>query len=146
MNLVLSDTQEFRATKKSLKAARTSKLSGSEVVPPIREERRTLGLVILRGEHVVSVSVEAGPSNADPAARLTGSLGNSNTASSFSAGTASAASQSQGFAKPINRPARNPLQGPARTSATAFFGGGNGAPGSGNAPPGFQPPPGFGGR
>lgn len=145
MNIVLSDTLEFRATKKSLKAARASKASGSDSIPPIREERRTLGLVILRGEHVVSISVEAGPTNIDPSARLTGtSIGINNNAAGVSGVAA------QGFAKPINRPARNALQGPARTSASAFFGaggsGGNSNAGHGGVPPGFQPPPGFGGR
>ncbi|ORY37419.1 Sm-like ribonucleo protein [Rhizoclosmatium globosum] len=44
MNLVLSDCEEFR------------KLKGST-----KEEKRTLGLVVLRGETVVSMSVESGP-------------------------------------------------------------------------------------
>lgn len=46
MNLVLSDTEEFRTQNKS----------GNQV-------KRTLGLVILRGETVVSVTVEAPPTN-----------------------------------------------------------------------------------
>lgn len=46
MNLVLSETEEFRVTKKT-KA----------------EQQRPLGLVILRGETVVSCSVEAPPVN-----------------------------------------------------------------------------------
>ncbi|KAJ3005331.1 UNVERIFIED_CONTAM: hypothetical protein HDU68_004654 [Siphonaria sp. JEL0065] len=44
MNLVLSDCEEFR------------KLKGSS-----KEEKRTLGLVVLRGETVVSMSIEAPP-------------------------------------------------------------------------------------
>lgn len=53
MNLVLSECQEFRTQKK----------------PPHNEATRTLGLVILRGETVVSVSVESPPPT-DPSARL----------------------------------------------------------------------------
>lgn len=53
MNLVLSDTEEFRVVKNS----------GNEV-------KRTMGLVILRGETVVSVTVEAPPTN-EPARAAT---------------------------------------------------------------------------
>ncbi|KAJ2986774.1 hypothetical protein HDV02_006573, partial [Globomyces sp. JEL0801] len=49
MNLVLSDTQETRKIKSK---------SPSE---PDRFEKRTLGLVILRGETIISLSIESGP-------------------------------------------------------------------------------------
>lgn len=49
MNLVLGDTVEYRRVK-------AKKGSGSNEV---REERRTLGLILLRGENVVSLQVEA---------------------------------------------------------------------------------------
>jgi len=54
MNLVLADCEEFRRVKPKKKAGE------GEVGPP-QEMKRTLGLVILRGETVVSLSVEGPP-------------------------------------------------------------------------------------
>lgn len=54
MNLVLSDAQEFRTIK-------SKDLS--------REEKRTLGLIIIRGEWIISITVE-GPPPSDPRERL----------------------------------------------------------------------------
>jgi small nuclear ribonucleoprotein B and B' len=52
MNLVLGDTEEFRKIKNKGKVA--TGIAG-------REEKRSLGLVILRGETIVALSVEAPP-------------------------------------------------------------------------------------
>ncbi|KAF8159755.1 hypothetical protein B0H34DRAFT_654520 [Crassisporium funariophilum] len=53
MNLVIADCEEFRRV-------RPKKKAGEETAPE-QEMKRTLGLVILRGETVVSISVEGPP-------------------------------------------------------------------------------------
>jgi small nuclear ribonucleoprotein B and B' len=53
MNLVLADCEEFRRV-------RPKKKAGEETAPE-QEMKRTLGLIILRGETVVSISVEGPP-------------------------------------------------------------------------------------
>lgn len=63
MNLVLSDSDEFRRTKSS----KTKAQQKPDV--PVSEEKRSLGLIILRGEWICSVTVE-GPPPADPRDRL----------------------------------------------------------------------------
>mmetsp|Transcript_23581 Transcript_23581/g.29718 ORF Transcript_23581/g.29718 Transcript_23581/m.29718 type:complete len:164 (-) Transcript_23581:8-499(-) len=51
LNLVLSDTEEFRTMRKGSRAN----------VIEERQEKRNLGLIILRGENVVSIAVEGPP-------------------------------------------------------------------------------------
>jgi small nuclear ribonucleoprotein B and B' len=53
MNLVLADCEEFRTIKFKNKGKKRSADDG--------EEKRTLGLVILRGEQIISISIEAPP-------------------------------------------------------------------------------------
>lgn len=70
MNLVLADTEEFRRVKrKATKAAAAPGASSSSAPPVESEEKRTLGLTIVRGAHIISLSVES-PPPADPSARL----------------------------------------------------------------------------
>jgi len=66
MNLVLADTEEFRRIKR--KQQKTG-APGSTTQTVEQEEKRTLGLTIVRGAQVVSLSVES-PPPADPSARL----------------------------------------------------------------------------
>jgi small nuclear ribonucleoprotein B and B' len=54
MNLVLADCEEFRRV-------RPKKKQGEAEAGPPQDMKRTLGLVILRGETVVSLSVEGPP-------------------------------------------------------------------------------------
>lgn len=54
MNLVLADCEEFRKV-------RPKKKAGEGDAGPPQDMKRTLGLVILRGEAVVSLSVEGPP-------------------------------------------------------------------------------------
>lgn len=54
MNLVLAECEEFRRVRPKKKAGETE-------AGPEQEMKRTLGLVILRGETVVSISVEGPP-------------------------------------------------------------------------------------
>lgn len=58
MNLVLADTEEARITKKSYRELAKNKTNGQVKVS---EEKRFLGLLILRGEQVVSLTIKSGP-------------------------------------------------------------------------------------
>lgn len=145
MNVVLADTEEFRRIKR-----KPAKAAASQA-PTITEEKRALGLIILRGLHIVSLSVE-GPPPADPSTRL-------------GAAPQGVAAAGPGIARPAGRglpfmpgpappggfAAMGGLQGPMKNvglgqgppgGPPAGFGGppGGGFPG---APPGFQGPPGF---
>ncbi|KAK2007246.1 Sm-like ribonucleoprotein [Colletotrichum eremochloae] len=145
MNLVLADTEEFRRVKirqNKPAAPGASSASGQTIE---KEEKRTLGLTIVRGAHIVSLSVESEPP-ADPSARL---------GKSAPGGIASTLTAGPGVARPAGRgaaPAPPSLAGPAAGVGSApppGFPGFPGAPpfaGRGAPPPGFPgafPPPGF---
>lgn len=128
MNLVLADTEEFRRIKQ-----RNKKPTGAPgAAPPADveiDEKRTLGLLIVRGAHIVSLTVE-GPPPADPSARLgTSAPGGPVGGAALSAGPGISRPAPGGRGAPIG------LTGPA-----AGVGGPAGFPG---APGGF---PGFPGR
>lgn len=126
MNLVLADTEEFRRVKRKQNKPSAPGASSSAGQVIEQEEKRTLGLTIVRGAHIVSLSVES-PPPADPSARLGKSGGG--VASTLTAGPGVARPAGRGAAAPIS------LAGPAA--------------GVGGAPPpfpGFPGAPGFPGR
>lgn len=61
LNLVMSETEEYRNL--------TSKSNLTNVIEE-RQEKRLLGLIILRGENVVSIAVEGPPPNDNKRAKL----------------------------------------------------------------------------
>lgn len=94
MNLVLADTEEFRRVKRKAPKTSTAPGASSSAAPLVEtEEKRALGLTIVRGAHIISLSVES-PPPADPAARL-GASAPGGAASALSAGT--------GIARPAGR-------------------------------------------
>ncbi|KAH7163287.1 small nuclear ribonucleoprotein [Dactylonectria estremocensis] len=144
MNLVLADTEEFRRVKRKQNKLAAPGASGSSAQTIESEEKRTLGLTIVRGAHIISLSVES-PPPADPSARL---------GKTAPGGIPSALAAGPGVARPAGRGAAPPsLAGPAAGVGGApppGFPGFPGAPGfpggRGAPPPGFPgsfPPPGF---
>ena len=133
MNLVLADTEEFRRVKR--KAAKGPQAPGATPAAMVEaEEKRTLGLTIVRGTQIVSCSVD-GPPPADPSSRL-GNSAPGGAAPSMTAGP--------GISRPAGRGMPTGLGGPA-----AGVGGPPPPGGFGGFPPGGfpgGPPPGFGGR
>lgn len=92
MNLVLADTEEFRRVKiRQNKPAAPGSSGSSQTIE--KEEKRTLGLTIVRGAHIVSLSVESEPP-ADPSARL---------GKSAPGGISSALAAGPGVARPAGR-------------------------------------------
>lgn len=60
MNLVLTECEEFRIQKKSKKYL--NEIKNEEIdLSKIKEQKRLLGLIILRGENIISVVAEAAP-------------------------------------------------------------------------------------
>ena len=138
MNLVLADTEEFRRVKRKATKGTQSAPGSSVPVPLVEsEEKRTLGLTIVRGTHIVSCSVDGDPP-ADPSARLGTSApgGPGQAPPTLAAGP--------GISRPAGRGIPVGLSGPA-----AGVGGPPPPGGFGGFPPGGFPggaPPGFAGR
>jgi small nuclear ribonucleoprotein B and B' len=135
MNLVLADTEEFRKLKRKTTKSASGAPGASSSTPQTQtietEEKRTLGLTIVRGAQIISLSVESAPP-ADPSTRL----GKTTTG-----GLPSALASGPGVARAAGRgaaPAPASLAGPAA-------GVGAGAPPP-QFPPSFPGAPGFGGR
>lgn len=137
LNLVLADCEEFRRV--------VTKGKKEE-----KEEKRTLGLVILRGETVVSMTVEAPPADDSRVKALDRTqAGGPGTAQPAGRGVPSAAG---GPAPGLSGPARGlggPAPGmmmpqPAASAPPVNYGGRGGMP---MPPPGMPPmPPGMMGR
>lgn len=139
MNLVLADCEEFRRVKRKGKpASAPGAAAAGQVVET--EEKRMLGLAIIRGATVVSCSVD-GPPPSDPASRL------GTSAPGGVSAAPSAVQSGPGISRPAGRGAGIGLQGPAMGVGgpgfpAAGFGPPSGFPGRG-APPNFGPPVGF---
>lgn len=134
MNLVLADAEEFRRIKRRQNKPAAPGSSAPAVQTVEQEEKRTLGLTIIRGAHIVSLSVES-PPPADPSARLGKSTGGG-LASTLQAGPGVARPAGRGAAAPISL--AGPAAGVGGAAPPPPFPGFPGA-----APPGF---PGRGGR
>lgn len=147
MNLVLADTEEFRRIKKKQNKPAAPGASSSAGQTIEQEEKRTLGLTIVRGAHIVSLSVES-PPPADPSARL-GKTSGGGISSTLTAGPGVARPAGRGAAPPMSL--AGPAAGVGAGAPPAGFPGFPGAPGFGGrggpgAPPGFPggfPPAGF---
>ena len=73
LNLVLVDAEEYRHAKK--KAATTKNAANGSAIIEERVEKRTLGLIILRGENVASVAVDGPPPPGNVASSAAASAG-----------------------------------------------------------------------
>lgn len=147
MNLVLGDTDEFRRIKrKQAKPAAPGASSSTATQTVETEEKRTLGLTIIRGAQIVSLSVESAPP-ADPSTRL-----GKSTTGTLPTGLTSG----PGVSRPAGRGAPpTSLAGPAagvgggvpppfpQFPGAPGFGPGRGGPPAPGFPPGNFAPPGF---
>jgi small nuclear ribonucleoprotein B and B' len=133
MNLVLADTEEFRKLRKRKQVDEDSE----EVVT--HEEKRTLGLTIIRGAQVVSIEAVSPPAQ-DPSARLGKSAPGGLPGLPTGPGVARPAGRGAGIAPSLAGPAAG--LGGAPPGFPGFPGGGPpGFPGRGA--PGAFPPAGF---
>ncbi|KAG0301389.1 hypothetical protein BGZ98_008399 [Dissophora globulifera] len=147
MNLVLADCEEFRKVK-----SKTAAKTGSAVAPE-REEKRTLGLVILRGEIIVSLSVDGPPppSAEDQRARISQMSAGSGVAAPAGRGMPVVPGAAPGLTGPVRgvggpAPGMMLPRGPAAIAPPMSYGRGippPGMPPPGMPPAGFRPAPGM---
>jgi len=128
MNLVLSDCEEFR------------RISGKGKGSDDREEKRALDLVLIRGENVVSLSVEGPPPLADARTVSSAAAGGAGRGAPAGRGVPAAAlgAAAPGLAGPVAGVggAGAAQMMPGRGAAVS------GAPVLAGPPPGMGPPPG----
>ncbi|PRQ72260.1 Like-Sm (LSM) domain-containing protein [Rhodotorula toruloides] len=125
MNLVLAECDEFRRVKRRGQAVKAAEEDEEE-----DEMKRTLGLVILRGETIVTLSVEGPPPAIDDKNIPGLTLG---------PGFGAPAGRGMGLAAPPTM-----RQAPQTFAPPPGMPGGMPPPPPGfAAPPGFMPPPGF---
>ncbi|KAF9424160.1 hypothetical protein BGZ94_008078 [Podila epigama] len=142
MNLInfrLESLYEIRGTIKT--KAKGASLSESEVN---REEKRTLGLVILRGETIVNLSVDGPPppSTEDQKARLSQLAAGTGVAIPAGRGMPVVPGAAPGLTGPVRgvggpAPGMMLPHGPAAAAPPVAYG--RGMPPGGMPPPGFRP-------